>query len=245
MDIKRDANGFFSFEKNYWKYYRELEKEFLHTQKYVEFNADNWSTYSIEYLKLYQAICSEIDVIGKTMAKVANQSFKPEDKQNNIYKWWYEIQDVFLLTEGPFTYMNSSEVPNRFSLNEYRALLMNEIEVHPWNNFRIEKFINRAGKTGYRMVNGCKMPSWWSDYNRVKHSRIIPIGNGTSSNYNKANLGNVSTSLAALYILEKAYMDAIGTEENLSCFMDFSEIFVCPRRYSYKEMDAIFESINN
>ncbi len=50
------------------------------------------------------------------MAKVANDSFKPDDKQNYIYKWWYEIQDVFLLTDGPYTYMNPNARSERFSL---------------------------------------------------------------------------------------------------------------------------------
>ena len=85
MAIKRDTVLFKAFIKNYWEYFRELEGEFLQTRKYVEFCKENNATFSIEYLKLYQAVCSEIDVVGKAMAKVANASFKPEDKQNNIY----------------------------------------------------------------------------------------------------------------------------------------------------------------
>ena len=84
MAIKRDTVLFKAFIKNYWEYFRELEGEFLQTRKYVEFCKENNATFSIEYLKLYQAVCSEIDVVGKAMAKVANASFKPEDKQNNI-----------------------------------------------------------------------------------------------------------------------------------------------------------------
>ena len=114
-DTKRQR-FFKAFIKNYWKYFRELEGEFLQTRKYVEFCEENNATFSIEYLKLYQAVCSEIDVVGKAMAKVANDSFKPDDKQNNIYKWWFEIQDVFLLMDGPFTYMNPNARVARFSL---------------------------------------------------------------------------------------------------------------------------------
>lgn len=40
-------------------------------------------------------------------------------------------------------------------------------------------------------------PSWWKDYNLVKHSRL------DDDNYKKGNLKNVFTSLAALYILNR------------------------------------------
>lgn len=84
MEIQRDSDLFKAFSKNYLEYFLELEREFLQTRKYVEFCKDNNATFSIEYLKLYQAVCSEIDVVGKAMAKVANDAFKPDDKQNNI-----------------------------------------------------------------------------------------------------------------------------------------------------------------
>ncbi len=97
--MQRNSDTFYKFLKNYWRYYKELENELLSMSRYVEFVEDNFSTYSVEFLKLYQAVCSEIDVIGKMMASQVNSSFNPEDKQNNIYKWWYEIQDTFMYTE--------------------------------------------------------------------------------------------------------------------------------------------------
>lgn len=58
-----------------------MENEFLSVRRYVDFQEGNFKTYSIEFLKLYQAICSEIDVIGKAMAVECNPRFKPEDKK--------------------------------------------------------------------------------------------------------------------------------------------------------------------
>lgn len=243
MVIERDSSRFTSFEKVYWKYYRELEKEFLQTQKYVELSVDNWPTYSIEYLKLYQAVCSEIDVIGKAMAQVANPAFKPEDKQNNIHKWWYEVQDVFLIGEGRFTHMNPSVHPCRFKIDEYKCFLLDVIEIQPWDNYRTETSINRANKKIYKVVDKCKTPIWWTDYNKVKHSRIVPIGNKTTSNYHKANLGNVCKAFAALYVLERAYMDTVGTKDDMERFTDYSELFTGRRRYTSKEMDAILDAL--
>lgn len=243
MKIERDSTLFKSFVRNYWEYYRELEKEFLITRKFIEFSPDNYSSYSVEYLKLYQAVCSEIDVVGKVLAKVANTAFKHEDKQNNIYKWWYEIQDAFFLTDEPFTFMNSTAKPDRFSLIEYKCLLLDEIEIHPWKNYRVERVFNSAGRINYRLVQGFQVPKWWSEHNKVKHSRIVSIGSEVNTtNYQKANLGNVCSSFAALYILEKAFMDTIGTNEDLSSFMDFSDLFIRRKRYTYKQMDEIFKA---
>ena len=79
--MQRNSDTFYKFLKNYWRYYKELEIELLSTSRYVEFVEDNFSTYSVEFLKLYQAVCSEIDVIGKMMAFQVNSSFNPEDTQ--------------------------------------------------------------------------------------------------------------------------------------------------------------------
>lgn len=237
MGINRDSKAYNSFVKNYWNYYRELEKEFISTRKYVEFSSENWNTYSLEYLKLFQTICSEIDVVGKAMAGACNSLFNPEDKHNTIYKWWYEIQDAYLLTDAPFSYMNNSPSPMRFTMAEYKCCINEVIELHPWKNFIILK----EGKQSYSLKNESSVPHWWTDYTSVKHGRVLHLSNeDNSSNYSRANLGNVCDALSALYILEKAYMDSVGTYDDLSSHLDFSEIFSRRRRYTFEEMDQIY-----
>lgn len=243
MDIVRDTTTFNSFIHNYWEYYRELEKEFLQTQKYVEFCADNNATYSVEYLKLFQAVCSEIEVVGKVIAKTVNESFKVDDKSNSIEKWWYEIQNVLLLTDGYFTYMNPTAQPKCFTLLEYKCLLMDRIVLQPWKNYRIENYLDSADRLKYRLVKGCNTPKWWSSYNKVKHNRMVSMeSKKKNTNYSKANFKNVSNAFAALYILEKAFIDMIGTYDDLSCFMNFSDLFVKRKRYSFAQMDEISQS---
>lgn len=51
----------------YWRYYGLLEEDFKNTIRFVSLEKDNYETYSIEYARLLQAICSEIDVIFKTI----------------------------------------------------------------------------------------------------------------------------------------------------------------------------------
>lgn len=41
----------------------------------------------------------------------------------------------------------------------------------------------------------------------------------------KANLGNVIEAFAALYILEKSYTEAVGTQNDLEAFADYSVLF--------------------
>lgn len=69
------------FCKLHWNYYMLLEKDFLSTERYVTFdlgdnnlydgpecqNPENSLLYSIEYIKQYQAICSEVDVLMKSI----------------------------------------------------------------------------------------------------------------------------------------------------------------------------------
>ena len=73
--ISKSHDTFESFIKHYWQYYKELEDEIIATRRYVDFDQGNFSTFSVEYLKLYQTICSEIDVLGKAIA----HEIDPED----------------------------------------------------------------------------------------------------------------------------------------------------------------------
>ncbi len=53
------------FKKKYWDYYLILERDLINIQPYVSFHQDNFNCFSNEFIKLYQAICSEIDVVCK------------------------------------------------------------------------------------------------------------------------------------------------------------------------------------
>lgn len=242
MEIKRDTGLFKQFLRNYWEYYRELEKDFLSIRKYVSICEDNSNTYSIEILKLYQAVCSEIDVLGKAMAQLINPLFKPENTKNNIYKWWYEIQDYYMLTEAPYTFINPNPNPLRIGLREYRCRLLDLLDFQPWIGFSVE--IRRGKKKNYYApVTESKTPGWWTDYNKVKHTRtLLTSEKGEKTNYSKANLGNLCNAFAALYILEKAVIDTIGTEDDLTRFLDHSVLFIRESRYTNTEAAAIFEA---
>lgn len=73
-----------AFVKSYWDYYLEMEAQFLDSKKFVAFDDTNAKTFSVEYLKLYQAVCSEIDVVGKEIACNVDAAFKVDNNTNKI-----------------------------------------------------------------------------------------------------------------------------------------------------------------
>ena len=74
------------FLQRYWNYYLTLEEDFEKTNRFVELNKDNYNTYSVEFSKQLQSICSEIDVLCKSICNFYNElPTKKEDQ--NMYKY--------------------------------------------------------------------------------------------------------------------------------------------------------------
>ena len=66
-----------------WYYFLSIERDFIRTLDFVEFNADNEATYSNEFAKLLLLIGSEVDVVAKMLCKRADASATP----NNINEY--------------------------------------------------------------------------------------------------------------------------------------------------------------
>lgn len=184
------------FINSYWQYFLDLENEFANTQKYVAFDMCNKDTYSIEYLKLFQAVCSEIDVLGKEILHYFEPEFKA-DGMETIKHWGYGITQYL---------RESLSAP---------VLFAGKIRLDPWAKFGYEKYkvTDKNGQisTRYRMETGCVQPKWWREYNQVKHARTS-CGDDGRVNYQRANFGNLIQAFAALYILEQFYMDVLIKE---------------------------------
>ena len=149
------------FIKKYWNYYLRIEEEFYNTRNFVEFSEDNFGTYSIEYLKLYLSVCSEIDVVGKYIAKSFNNSSKP----NNIMEWWKEIIEK-LKFENKYLY------DVEISFIDIKTII-------PWENFN------------YPNNPNANSPAWWRTYNDVKHNRTEIDKDTHKEFFTQANLQNV------------------------------------------------------
>lgn len=212
--------GFKNALSNYWEYYLELEDDFIATGKYVAFDEANYQSFSLEYLKLYQAVCGEIDSIGKVLAVSKNPSF--DLKRSNIYKWWYVVQHAYRFNPE---FKEASSTPVLVPLIDVQLLFRERIPIAPWKGFRVVKFQDSKHRTRYKLDVGSSIPKWWSGYNAVKHRRMeIPEGDA-GPNYRKANLGNILSAFGALYILENLLLCASGTRDDLQRFIDDSRLF--------------------
>lgn len=180
-----------SFIKSYWEYYLDLEKQFIETKRFVDFDSNNSKTFSVEYLKLYQAVCSEIDVVGKEIAVALNPKFKVKD--SNIKKWGYEIQQSFPEIKDIIVCFNESNF------------------IQPFKNWQYEYATSKNGKRNIRVVENKNTIDWWKNYNEVKHQRIGLV-TGTK-NYYLANQKNLILSFSALFLLETIFLQYLSNSD--------------------------------
>ena len=61
-----------SFERNYWKYYLKLEKEFLEIIDFVELVPENYKVYSIKLMQLLLSLGSEVDAVLRDICQMAD-----------------------------------------------------------------------------------------------------------------------------------------------------------------------------
>lgn len=194
-----------TFIKQYWNYYLDLERQLLDTKYYVEFGKQNNKTFSIEYLKLLQICCSEIDVVAKTIAYFFDSNF--DYKKSNIQKWGFAIHNIFCDIE-------------------LKTVLFNQdYSLTPWKKWEYEQFKDINQKLRYRLKKGKETPKWWTAYNSVKHARTSRYI-GEETNFSRANLENVVLSLSALYILEKWFIQYLLEQENNNISIEESSLFI-------------------
>lgn len=169
-----------------------MEEQFLVTRRYVSFDKKNGKTFSSEFIKLLQAICSEIDVLAKEIAKYKNPNFKI--KESYIAKWGF-----MLVKSYPFLSNTTVQFNNDYILS-------------PWKKTGYVEYYNKDHNLCYKRAEGCENPEWWRAYNKVKHERTSI--KDKSPNYEQANLKNVVNALGALYILEQIMLSELSKKRN-------------------------------
>lgn len=218
MSLTKDSKRFRVFERSYWQYYLELEEQLMRTRRYIAFDEVNFNTYSIEYLKLYQAVCSEIDVVGKEIAFQIDSSLHQQKGHIVLNRWWYVVLPEFgdALKNGEVTF--------------YRTYSLS-----PWKNFETVKSINKKQSVCYVLADSAKTPTWWAAYNKVKHQRTSIDKHTNRIYFTKANLRNVSNAYAALYLLEKNYLFTIANKGDIET-LDASKLFEIESKYYFEDL---------
>ena len=168
------------FLQRYWKYYLLLEKDFLDTERYLAIDELNFNAFSNEYVKQYQTICSEIDVIAKSFCKELDMHFSG----NKIDSYCKVILD------------NNADFANRIVNVKNRS-----IKIVPWQNWQYSTEIKANGANKIVATN----PDWWKKYNKIKHNRTTISTETQLPYYKLANQKNTLYALAALFQLELYY----------------------------------------
>ena len=102
-----------------WDYFLAIEADLINASRYVEFNEENFSTYSIEFVHLLLAASSEVDVVAKMLCKKIDKSRRP--RKIDSYR------DIIV---GPFPNLPTFEaqIPKH-----------NLTSLTPWENWQDEK----------------------------------------------------------------------------------------------------------
>ncbi len=179
------------FVRSYWNYFLELEEQLISTKRFVDFDKSNGKTFSIEYLKLLQATCSEIDVVAKIMAEYVDAAFKA-DRKTTIQKWGY-----ILLKAHP-------------EIEDTKVCFNKDYDIVPWTKWGYEEYRDKNDKIHIRLIKGKETPAWWTAYNKVKHERTS--GYQGQTNYIRANQENLVSAMAALFVLESLFLSLIADE---------------------------------
>jgi len=184
---------------HYWKYYISLEKQVKDLEEFIEFDLTiNGKVYSFRLLQLLQSICSEIDVVGKVLAKECDSSVS-FNRYSNINSWWFVLH-------------------NYYETIQIETVEFGKDHIRPWCNFFVVKKNNRIVNDPSR--NNSNVPDWWTAYNNVKHRRT-ELNNHGHLNYEYANLTNVITALAGLFILETLLLEKVGGKVDESVLFSF------------------------
>lgn len=131
------------FEKTFWNYYKELEREYLEIECIIPFDKTNYGTFSYKYMDLLWAICSEIDVLFKEYMKI--KGYVPDLDNNGSPMYNINQYEKFIESEIP--YFKSQEITC------YNPRFYNKT-VYP---FKLWSFGNS--------------PKWWMVINKLKHDK--------------------------------------------------------------------------
>lgn len=132
-----------TFEKTFWNYYLELEREFLEIERLIPFDETNYNTFSYKYMDLLWEICSEIDVLFKEYMTI--KEYTPELDENGNPLFNIKQYEKFVEKLLP-TFKNQKIIC--YNPKFYRK------EIYPYYSWTTND-----------------SPKWWRVYNKIKHDK--------------------------------------------------------------------------
>lgn len=128
--------------RSHWLYFLTLEQELIKLSHFVAIDERNFQTFSLELLKLYLSICSEVDVVARLLSKKVDFDAYSEKTEND--KKFKNIKTYREIIYSLYPDISRAVI----------SIKPGKISVVPWRSFEEEK-----------------SPDWWQQYNEVKHTR--------------------------------------------------------------------------
>lgn len=110
-----------------------------------------------------------------------------------------------------FKFSNRTDIIKLFNVIEKNENIANDII-----NFKVEAQLYDFEYVPWLNIRKKETPLWWTAHNKLKHDRINSIV--------EANLENVFSALAGLYVLEKIYFQIISSNHDELCSKLFNKI---------------------
>ena len=185
------------FEKTFWNYYLELEREYLEIERTIPFDETNYDTFSYKYMDLLWAICSEIDVLFKEYMEI--KDYVPDLDEDG--KPIYNIKQYAKFIDSEVQNFKSQEITCYNPRFHKKKLFF-------FFSWRIDK-----------------TPKWLRIINKLKHSKDI-FWEGKLP-YRWANQICVLNALAALFQINLYIYKELkrGSDERLKVPLFESELF--------------------
>jgi hypothetical protein len=76
---------------NFWEFFLAIEGDLTKTTRFVEFNEENFKTYSVEFARILLSASSEVEVLFKELCSIIKHNESPEKIKNMNMKSLQEI----------------------------------------------------------------------------------------------------------------------------------------------------------
>jgi len=128
--------------RQHWQYFLSLEQEIIKISHFISIDKRNFDTFSLELLKIYLSVCSEVDVVARLLSKKIDlESYREKTENEKRLKNMDTYRNIINLH-----YPGISKVVINIDLYK--------INFNPWNKFSKNE-----------------NPEWWQQYNKAKHTR--------------------------------------------------------------------------
>lgn len=108
-----------------WRYFLSIDEDLQRISRYIEFSSPNYEVYSVELVRLYLSVCSEVDSLMKKVCITADK-----ESYNKLVKGKNPTMDIYrTVICKAYPLFHTIECP----IPEY------QLTFRPWESFKVDK----------------------------------------------------------------------------------------------------------